>query len=125
MTTDTDLMSEGAVLPVFGEIDVANAAALREQLFSLCEGGRAFGVVDMSDLSFIDSAGLSALIAARKYLEAQQCEMRLVITRPNVRRLFEVTGLTEFFDIFDSVEAASGSATQLGSHGFPDGATSG
>ena len=104
--TDT-CFDSGLVLPVFGEIDVANADALHEQALSLGEGGRAFGILDMSELTFIDSTGLSALIDARKQLLQMNCAMRLVITRPNIRKVFEITGLTEVFDIYASVEAAA------------------
>jgi anti-sigma B factor antagonist len=109
MTADTTIwnVDSGLVLPVFGDIDAANADALHEQLLSLIESGRDFGIVDMSDVTFMDSTGLSALIAARKQLLRENCAMRLVITRPNLHRLFEVTGLTEVFDIFPSVEAAA------------------
>jgi len=98
---------EHAVLRVFGEIDVASAPALRDPLLALADGTRPFGIVDMSDVSFIDSSGLSALVTARKRLQTEGRELRLVITRPNVRKVFEVTGLTDLFAIFQSVEAAA------------------
>ena len=97
---------EGGVLRVFGEIDVATAPALRDPLLALADGASPFAVVDMSDVSFIDSTGLSALVTARKRLRAEGCELRLVIDRPNVRKVFDVTGLSDFFAIFPSLEEA-------------------
>ena len=52
-----------AIVTVAGEIDIATAPRLRERLFELAAGGRPL-VADLDRVSFIDSAGLSALVGA-------------------------------------------------------------
>ena len=97
---------DDGVLRVFGEIDVATAPALRDPLLALAHRQSPYGVVDMTEVSFIDSTGLSALVTARKRLLTEGCDLRLVINRPNVRKVFDVTGLSDFFDIYPSVREA-------------------
>ena len=52
-------------MTVAGEIDIATATRLRERLFELAAGGRPL-VAGLDQVSFIDSAGLSALVGAAK-----------------------------------------------------------
>jgi anti-sigma B factor antagonist len=111
MTVDTPFGyatdERAVVLRVFGEVDVATAPALRDPLLALARRQSSFGIVDMTEVSFIDSTGLSALVTARKRLQTEGCELRLVISRPNVRKVFDVTGLSDFFAIYSSVRDAT------------------
>lgn len=109
MTTEIrkGLIDSRAVLPVFGEIDIVNADALHEQLLSMYDDGRPFVIADMSDVTFIDSSGLSALAKAQSQLQTHGCQLRLVIRRRNILRLLEISGLDEAFAIYPSVEDAS------------------
>ena len=78
------------VVTVAGEIDIATATRLRERLFELAAGGRPL-VADQ--VSFIDSAGLSALVGAAKRAAAHGGSLHVVCARPRVRQLFRLTGL--------------------------------
>ena len=110
MTVDTTFGfstdDDGTVLRVFGEVDVATAPTLRDPLLALASPNSSYGVVDMTEVSFIDSTGLSALVSAQKRLRREGVELRLVMTRPNLRKVFDVTGLSEVFAIYPSVDAA-------------------
>jgi anti-anti-sigma factor len=55
-------------------------------------------VVDLADVTFCDSAGISAMIKLRNNL-AEGNTMSLINTSENVRRVFELSGLVEFLDI--------------------------
>lgn len=84
-----------------GELDFQSVrvtlAALRESL----SGRRRTVVLDMSELSLIDSAGLGMLIRAKRDVET--FEGRLVVSRvsPAVKRVVDVTRLNEWFDPVD------------------------
>lgn len=82
-----------------GELDMATAALLREELVRLTAGGATQVTVDLSDLAFIDSTGLSVLITALKRLRQQGGDMALRSPRPGTRKVLEITGLTEVFSI--------------------------
>jgi len=104
------------VVHVSGELDLATVPALREALLSLITADHPFVVVDLTDVSFIDSTALSALTMAHKRLSDQGGEMRLVMTNPVIREVFEITALDDVLSIYGTVDDAVSSparATQL------------
>jgi len=83
-------------VPVVGtpeEIDITNASQFREALLAAAGRGAGIIVVDLSQAQFCDSAGLHALVAAHKRARAGRGEVRLVDVRPNLVRIFAITGL--------------------------------
>jgi anti-sigma B factor antagonist len=97
------------VLRAVGEIDVSTAPALREQLFALPESDPRV-IVDLSEVTFLDSTGLGVLISAHKRLRdaPSHGEVALVVTRPQITKVLEVTGLTLVFPLFASLSEAHG-----------------
>ena len=96
-----DRVTEGgvAVVDVDGDLDVASVddidAALQEAL-----GGGGPVVVDMMDVSFIDSTGMRAMIEARR--RSREIDVPMVLVCPDnaaVWRLLEITGTTGFFEV--------------------------
>jgi anti-sigma B factor antagonist len=101
-----------SVLAVSGEVDVATVPRLREQLHGLVAQGSTKIVVDLDSVDFLDSTGLGVLVGALKRVRSNDGELSLVCTQPRIRKVFEVTGLTKVFSLYDSVdEAVSGSAS--------------
>jgi anti-sigma B factor antagonist len=84
---------------VAGEVDIQTSPILEEQLESLLEQGLSSVVVDLDQVTFLDSTGLSVLIAGLKRCQTAGGELRVVSPQPNVRRVFAVTGLTEAFQL--------------------------
>ena len=93
------LVEGEATVGVVGELDCHTAPRLQSTLGTLVDDGARHVTVDLSDTSFMDSTGLSALVAALKGLRERGGDM--VITSPNaaVRRLFEMTGLDTVFTV--------------------------
>jgi anti-anti-sigma factor len=60
-------------------------------------GGEAEVQLDLSDVSFIDCAGLSALLRARRSAAAHGCRMRIADMSPVVRRLLDLSDTREVF----------------------------
>lgn len=81
-----------AIVTVAGEIDIASVTRLREQLVELAASGRPL-VADLDQVTFIDSAGLSALVGAAKRTAAYGSSLHVVCARPRTRQLFRLTGL--------------------------------
>lgn len=96
-----------AVLSVTGEIDVATAPQLREELVELVADGRNRIVVDLSGVDFLDSTGLGVLVGGLKRVRTHDGELSLACAQPRVRRVFEITGLTQVFPIHETVDAAT------------------
>jgi anti-sigma B factor antagonist len=95
-----------SVITPQGEIDVATAPGLRDHLDKVIGRGSGPVVVDLTSVTFIDSTGLGVLIGAQKHCDEAERELRIVITDPRIRKVFEITGLTDHFAIHDSLEPA-------------------
>jgi anti-sigma B factor antagonist len=109
-------VEERAGIPVVraaGEVDVSTAPTLRERLVELPEG-TARVIVDLSEVTFLDSTGLGVLVAGQKRLRnaapGDAAEgtggLDLVVTRPQILKVLEVTGLTSIFAIYSSLDEA-------------------
>lgn len=105
---EAEVMGSHAVVAVAGEIDAATAPILKEQLLALVETGVAQIVVDLSEVTFIESVGLGTLVAARKRMVAHDRNLCLVIAdhQVNIRGPFEITRLDDVFPIHSTREAA-------------------
>jgi anti-sigma B factor antagonist len=88
-----------AVVAVRGELDVSTAPRLKETLGQLIDKGVRDLTLDLTDLVFIDSNGLHALVASLKRLRERDGTLRLRAPRPNVRKVLEIVGLTEVVPI--------------------------
>jgi len=87
-----------------GEIDVATQGQLKEAVSELIVGGDVNLVIDLTEVEFIDSTGLGALISARRKAHAFKGSFAIVCTNPNMLRLFSITNLDKVFAIHDSRE---------------------
>jgi anti-sigma B factor antagonist len=96
----------GAVVTADGEIDGASSVALRELLTDLNRAGNHKVVIDMCGVTFLDSTGLGALISARKQVREQHGTLRLVALGSAPSRVIHITGLSDIFPIWDTVEDA-------------------
>ena len=95
-----------AVLAVSGEVDVATVPRLREQLHGLVAQGSNQIIVNLDAVDFLDSTGLGVLVGALKRVRSNDGDLYLVCTQPRIRKVFEVTGLTKVFQLFDTVDSA-------------------
>ncbi|GGS38580.1 MULTISPECIES: STAS domain-containing protein [Actinokineospora] len=95
--------TEGAdpiVISVSGEVDLATAADLERTLSETMAGSSAATIeVDLSQVEFMDSAGLRVLVAARKQAEDAGRTLRLRAPHERVRRIIEITGLAPVFGL--------------------------
>ena|SRR2546421_6687526 len=108
MDLGLDVREQGdwTVLGVTGEIDIATAPSLREKLHSLLAEGRANLIIDLDDVTFLDSTALGVLVGVLKRARTEGGELRIVCNQPRVRKVFEITRLDSAFDLCDSVEDA-------------------
>ena len=85
-----------------GEIDVSTAPKLRDELSSVSADSVRV-VVDLSEVTFLDSTGLGVLVASWKRYNEAGGTLELVITRPQIVKVLEVTGLSSVFTIHSSL----------------------
>jgi anti-sigma B factor antagonist len=101
-----------AVLVVVGDADLHSAPELRERLRGAIDDGATTLVLDLSETTLVDSTSLGVLLGAmRRLREHENGQIRLVIPRPEIRRVFEITMLDRIFPLFDTRTQAIASAT--------------
>lgn len=83
------------------DVDLSTAPELRSILNDLRAEGHHRVIVDLSGTTFLDSVGVSVLVAAHTRLDDDGGELRIVIG-PRTRRLFELTGLHEVLHLVDA-----------------------
>lgn len=94
------------VVFVYGEIDVLTAPRLHETLQEVIAESPSSLLVDLANVTFIDSTGLGALVVAHRHLEERGGKLRLVSVPPPVAQILEVTGLTNRFEVYADIDAA-------------------
>ena len=93
------LDEQTVVVSVRGEIHVSTAPDFSRLLTASIANVRTNMVLDLTDVEFIDSTGLSVLLNALRRVTRAGGRMALVCTNPTVLRLFEITRLDSTFDI--------------------------
>ena len=94
------------VIDVQGEIDMYTAPRLRELIINLVSKGHYQLVVNLDKVGFLDSTGLGVLVGGLRRVRAHDGSLDLVCTRERILRIFRITGLTEVFGIYETVDQA-------------------
>ena len=81
------------VIAVVGELDVAGARQMQPCIDAALEASAGSLVLDLGDTTFIDSSGISALLAARQKAVRAGGQLHLTRVRPQARRVFELSGV--------------------------------
>ncbi len=103
---EIQLKNEGniVVLSISGELDLYNAPELKEAIQKLINDKKVQVIIDMDRVSYVDSSGIGALISSFSSLKKSQGQMRICNVAGSVRKVFELTRLTSFFQIDDALE---------------------
>jgi anti-sigma B factor antagonist len=102
------------IVSVGGEVDLASAPRLHALIWQAKE--RADDdpprvIVDLSELEFMDTAGLGVLLEESNAIRQSGGRLCLVAREGPVTRLLEITGLSESFDLYAELDRAVGSCT--------------
>ncbi|CAL9358461.1 STAS domain-containing protein [Streptomyces pilosus] len=91
--------STGIALEVAGDLDYTSAPQLRQAAHTtVLSSGRRL-TMDLGGLEFCDSSGITALIAVRNHAVSAGAEVLLVAVPAHLRRLLDLTGLDQVFDM--------------------------
>ena len=98
-----DLVPEDGrvIVRLGGELDLSSTPVLEQRLRDARDGGGRTLVVDLRNLDFMDSTGLTLLVRWARGAEQDGYELALVRGEPRVHRLFELTGLDVAFTFTD------------------------
>ena len=97
-------------LPLSGELDVGTQAATSARIAEALDEAPRFLVLDLRDVDFLGSAGLSVLIETQRAAAARGTTVCLVATRRATMLPLELTGLNTMFPVFATPEEAARSA---------------
>lgn len=98
--------NQQAVIKVSGRFDAYSADAFKVELQSVTAAGYIRLVVDLAEVPFIDSSGLSALVSVFKVVREQNGTLTLANTGPEVTMALQMTRLNRIFSIYADVPSA-------------------
>jgi len=112
-------MDEGSVMPLeverrgavclvspHGRIGETEAYSFQRELLALADQGATQIIVDLSDVTFVTSSRLGALMVVHKRVRPQGCYVRLASPQPLVQRILEITKLTKLFGSYRTTREA-------------------
>ena len=105
---DINTRSKGDVvlLDITGEIDLYNAPEIKDIINKLISEKKYNIVINLEKVSYIDSSGIGALISSLSNLKKYQGGLKIINVFASVKKVFELTKLTSFFEIYDSEDDA-------------------
>ena len=96
-----------AVVALEGRIVLGEESnALRERVKTLLAGNQKKIVLNMDNVTYIDSAGLGTLVAAHHSAKSQEAALKLSNLGSKFQEVLQVTKLLTVFEVFDSEAAA-------------------
>jgi anti-sigma B factor antagonist len=99
-----------AVVALDGRIVLGEESnALREKVKSLIAGGKKKVVLNMNNVTFIDSAGLGTLVAAHHSAKTQGASLKLCHLGAKFQEVLQITKLLTVFDVYNTEAEAVGS----------------
>ncbi len=94
------------ILDIDGEIDLYNAPTLKDIIKKNIETQNYNIIINLDKVSYIDSSGIGALISSLSNLKKYQGGLKIINVTGSVKKVFELTKLTSFFEIYENEEDA-------------------
>ncbi len=89
-----------------GDIDKSSAPKIRELLTPYYNKNQRAIIVDLTDVTYIDSTGIATLVEGLQWSHCSKNKFRLACLRPTVKDVFEIVHLLRIFDVFETKEDA-------------------
>lgn len=97
---------EAHVVDLVGEIDVYTSPTVKEAITELIDDGHYHLIINLEGVRYIDSTGLGVLIGALKRVREHAGSVNLICTNPQVKKIFDITGLVKIFGIYENEQSA-------------------
>ncbi|TEU12933.1 MAG: anti-sigma factor antagonist [Anaerolineales bacterium] len=104
--TEKLLSDQRVVLTLNGRLNAVTAPDLKAQLKRLAKGGHVQLVIDLTDVPFIDSSGLAALVSGLKAIREAGGTLKLAGLNEQARTVLTLTMLDRVFEMYPDAEAA-------------------
>lgn len=108
MDIDTKVIDDStAVVRCAGRLNMVEAGNLKACIDQTVDNGHARLVMDLSDVSFVDSSGLGSLIAGLKKARQAGGDLRIAAAQEQVRTVLGLTNLDRVLRLYDDVSEAT------------------
>ena len=97
---------EVVILDISGEIDLYNAPEIKDIVNKLIDQKKYNVIINLKEVTYIDSSGIGALISSLSNLKKYQGGLKIINVFASAKKVFELTKLTSFFEIYDSEDEA-------------------
>lgn len=102
----SDLGDRTKAVDIEGEIDVSTSPRIKEILNDLIDQGERNLIINLEKVRYIDSTGLVAFISALKRVREKNGKIVLICTNPHIMKIFNITGLINVFEVYQTQEQA-------------------
>jgi anti-sigma B factor antagonist len=102
------------IVSISGDIDAYHSPKLKEEMEKYTSGEVKEILLELSDVPYIDSAGLGTLVSILRETRNGKKSLKLIGLRPNIKRIFEMTRLDKIFEVYDTVEESAAGNSKLG-----------
>ena len=110
MTIDTRSVNGVTILDLHGKVTIGEGSKLvREKIRELLENGNKDILMNLGDVTYVDSAGIGELVSSYTTVTNQGGQFKLLNLTKKIRELLAITKLLTVFDSFDDETAAVGS----------------
>jgi anti-sigma B factor antagonist len=90
---------ERVTVRVLGEVDLATAGDVECPIRELLDSGFETVVVDLREVSFLDSSGIGVLISSHRYAQERGARLSIVVGRSRSREVMELSGVIDHLDV--------------------------
>ncbi|MCK4342200.1 MAG: STAS domain-containing protein [Phycisphaerae bacterium] len=104
LQVNTTTASGVPLVSVRGEIDLRSSPILRESLLESAAKLSGPLLIDLSEVSYMDSSGVGTLVFVKREIERSGRRLVLIGLQPRVRSVLEITHLDKFFTIVQSLD---------------------
>jgi anti-sigma B factor antagonist len=110
LSLEPSISGPAAVVAISGELDVAGAAALEQELERLTASLEGAVVLDLRGVDFIDSSGLRAIAVSAQRAQSLGRRLALIPGPDPVMRVFEITRMRDQLEFVDDPRQVTGAA---------------
>lgn len=106
MDIQNEKQGEFMVVQINGRVDTTNYTEFEKHISAIIDGGESNIVLNCDKLNYISSSGLRVFLITQKRLMAAKGKLHLCSMQPSIKEIFDISGFSSIFKIFDSEEAA-------------------
>ena len=104
--TQTTIDDKTCLIKLDGTLNAASADSVKETLRQVVADGKRQIVLDLAEVPFIDSSGLTALVSGKRMLNAEEGSLKLASLQSQAKLLFNLTMFDQIFELYDTPDLA-------------------